>query len=51
VAQCGVGGQPQLDLLSTYEVVVSFVGEKEVGGGRFTFTTIPNERKEVSSTC
>jgi hypothetical protein len=43
VAQCGAGGQPQMDLLSTYEVVVSFVGEKVVCGGQFTFTTIPNE--------
>jgi hypothetical protein len=28
VAQCGVGDQPQIDLLSTYEVVVPFVGDE-----------------------
>jgi hypothetical protein len=43
VAQYGAGDQPQMDLLSTYEDVVPFVGDEEVCGGRFTFTTIPNE--------
>jgi len=53
LSQCGVGGQPKLQIgppQYIYEVVVSFVVEKMVWAGWFTFPTIPNKVWFLNST-